>query len=133
VFKAAVDVISRDGSGFNEYVFPKPGTHRVAPKISFNAAYAPWDWIVTTGAYVDDIDTAFRAQLYRSVAVLVALATVLSVVAAVINRRIVRSVAAASDEQHKGIVELNGAVAQMDQVTQQLRPSSKRPQLLRRR
>lgn len=91
VFKAVVDVIQREGKGFNEYVFPKPGTNGVVPKISFDVAYAPWDWIVTTGAYMDDIDAAFRARLYRSVGVLLILAAALCAVVAVINRRIVRS------------------------------------------
>ena len=34
-----------------------------APKIVHNLAYQPWDWILSTGVYVDDIDAAFRAAL----------------------------------------------------------------------
>src|SRR5580658_2857194 len=52
--------------GFVDYVFPRPG---VAPakavrKIGYVVRYAPWDWILATGAYADDIDAAFMASLY---------------------------------------------------------------------
>jgi len=30
------------------------------------ASYQPWDWILSTGVYVDDIDAAFRSTLYQS-------------------------------------------------------------------
>jgi Signal transduction histidine kinase len=44
--------------GFVDYVFPHPGaaSAQAVGKIGYVVRYAPWDWIIATGAYVDDID-----------------------------------------------------------------------------
>jgi len=86
-----VAVIKRDGKGFTAYAFPRPGATEASPKISYNATYQPWDWILMTGLYVDDVDAAFRASLYQSLGILVVLAGVLSAVLALLNRGILRS------------------------------------------
>lgn len=84
-------VIKRDGKGFTAYAFPKPGTIEAFPKISYSVAYQPWNWILTTGLYVDDIDAAFRSTLYQSLGILLILGCVLSAVVALLNRGILRS------------------------------------------
>jgi methyl-accepting chemotaxis protein len=90
-FKAMVDVIKRDGEGFTAYSFPRPGASGASPKIVYNVTYQPWDWILSTGDYIDDIDAAFRSTLYQSLGILAVLAGVLSAVVVLINRSIVRS------------------------------------------
>jgi methyl-accepting chemotaxis protein len=91
VFRAAVAAVEHNGKGFNEYAFPRPGATEASPKISYNLMYRPWDWIITTGIYVDDIDAAFRSTLYQSVGILVVLTAALSAVVLVLNRGIIRS------------------------------------------
>jgi methyl-accepting chemotaxis protein len=91
LYKDAVAVIQRDGRGFSEYAFPKPGATEASPKIAFNTTYQPWDWVFMTGVYLDDIEEAFRSTLYQSLGILVALAAVLSAVVVVLNRSIIRS------------------------------------------
>ncbi|MFT7683985.1 MAG: methyl-accepting chemotaxis protein [Moritella dasanensis] len=48
---------SQSGGGFVEYVYPKPGTDTVQPKLSYSAPIAGTDWFIGTGVYVDDIDS----------------------------------------------------------------------------
>src|SRR5271165_5196382 len=72
-----VAVVQRDGKGFTVYAFPRPGATEASPKIAYNVGYQPWDWILSTGVYVDDIDTAFHTTLYQSIGILVVLAGVL--------------------------------------------------------
>lgn len=91
VFRAAVDAIKRDGKGFNEYAFPRPGSSQASPKISYNVSYQPWDWILTTGVYVDDIDAAFRSMLYRSLGIMLVMVAALSTVVVLFNRSILRA------------------------------------------
>ncbi|MFL9918140.1 methyl-accepting chemotaxis protein [Paraburkholderia fungorum] len=91
MFREMVAVIKRDGQGFTEYEFPKPGATEASPKISYNATYQPWDWILTTGLYIDDLDAAFRTTLYQSLGILVILAAALSAVVVLLNRGILRS------------------------------------------
>lgn len=47
---------AKDGTGFTNYWYNKPGETEASPKRSFNAFFEPWDWILGTGSYVDDID-----------------------------------------------------------------------------
>ena len=44
------------GEGMVEYVWAKPGHKDPKPKFSYIQYFKPWDMVVGTGAYVDDID-----------------------------------------------------------------------------
>jgi methyl-accepting chemotaxis protein len=90
-YKDTVDLIKRDGQGFVSYAFPKPGLTESSPKISYSVHYQPWDWILQTGTYIDDVDAAFRATLYKSFGILLALAGALAVTVVMLNRGILRS------------------------------------------
>jgi len=90
-YKNTVDLIKRGAQGFVSYAFPKPGTTASSPKIGYSVAYQPWDWILQTGVYVDDLDAAFRSTLYQSLGILVVLAGALSAVVVPLNRGILRS------------------------------------------
>ncbi|QDF29882.1 cache domain-containing protein [Halarcobacter anaerophilus] len=42
--------------GLVEYMWEKPGKDKPQKKFSYVHRFAPWDWIIGTGAYVDDIE-----------------------------------------------------------------------------
>ncbi len=44
--------------GLVEYVWPKPGFEKPQPKFSYVMKFEPWDWIIGTGAYVDNISSS---------------------------------------------------------------------------
>jgi methyl-accepting chemotaxis protein len=90
-FREAVALTKRYGKGFRTFAFPRPGETEPAPKIAYDESYQPWDWILTTGVYVDDIDAAFRAALYQNLGILVVLAGALSAIVVLLNRGIIRS------------------------------------------
>ncbi len=48
---------AKQGGGWVTYHWPKPGTQKDYPKISYVAYFAPWDWILGTGVYVDDMQS----------------------------------------------------------------------------
>ena len=57
LFKAAVQIAERDGSGFVDYVWPKPtkdGLSKEQPKLSYVRLIKEWGWVLGTGIYVDD-------------------------------------------------------------------------------
>jgi methyl-accepting chemotaxis protein len=91
LFRETVTVIKRDSKGFVAYAFPRPGATEASPKIAYNVTYQPWDWIIQTGLYVDDLDAAFRSTLYQSLGILAILAAALSAVVMLLNRGILRS------------------------------------------
>lgn len=57
LFAAARDLCARDGSGFVDYLWPKPtpdGMLPDIPKLSYVQLFKPWGWVLGTGVYVDD-------------------------------------------------------------------------------
>ncbi|WP_019936217.1 methyl-accepting chemotaxis protein [Bordetella sp. FB-8] len=52
-------------SHISKYWFPKPGNPKPLLKLTYSLAIPAWDWSISIGAWVDDIDQAFYAQLWR--------------------------------------------------------------------
>ncbi len=60
IIKAAVD-----GGGYSEYWFPKKGETEALPKRSYSMYFEPFDWVIGTGNYIDDI--AKRVELEKEI------------------------------------------------------------------
>lgn len=45
-----------DNSNYTSYLINRPGESEAAPKRSYSVYFQPWDWIIGTGNYIDDID-----------------------------------------------------------------------------
>lgn len=56
IFVEAVSLVEKSGSGYIDYRWPRPGTKKPIPKISYVQEFEPWGWIIGTGIYVEDID-----------------------------------------------------------------------------
>lgn len=52
---------SADGGGYNEFYFTKSDGVTVAPKVAYSQIFKPWGWVVSTGNYVDDMQTEMQA------------------------------------------------------------------------
>jgi methyl-accepting chemotaxis protein len=48
------------GGGFVDYWFPRAGQRQAEPKLGYVQLFRPWGWVIGTGIYIDDVDTAFR-------------------------------------------------------------------------
>ncbi len=56
-FVSMVKTVMDKGSGFVNYHWQwKDIPEQISPKISFVAKFEPWEWIVGTGIYIEDID-----------------------------------------------------------------------------
>ncbi len=91
LYREIIDVGKREGAGYTYYSFAKPGSNEILPKMSYVSMYQPWDWLIVTGVYIDDINAAFYASLGWSLGVLAAIAVVLCVFVSRLNRGILRS------------------------------------------
>ncbi len=81
----------KDGGGFVDYRFPRPGADEALPKISYAAYDKEWGWLMFTGLYVDDVDAAFVKTLWRQGAVtLVLLALLLTAALRFFRSHIIR-------------------------------------------
>ena len=66
LFVDMVSVVKKDGSGFVPYEWPKPGFDRPQPKLSYVVGFAPWDWVIGTGVYIDDLNAQAWVSTQRS-------------------------------------------------------------------
>ncbi len=66
LFKAFVDVTRENDEGYVDYLWPKPtsdGLTEQQPKISFVKEFKPWNWVVGTGVYIDDIEKDVQGRI----------------------------------------------------------------------
>jgi|GEM_PF-320574 len=88
IASAMLQAVAGSGEGFISYAWPKPlpgggETKEVYPKLSYVMLFAPWNWIVGMGDYVDGIDKAVAeeaANLNKAIAAIVTKLVVVSVV-----------------------------------------------------
>ena len=83
LFVSFVDVITRYGSGFVEYQWPKPlkgggVTEQRFTKLSYVAKDDNWGWVLGSGIYIDDVKAAFWA-VATQISVVVLLVILLTV------------------------------------------------------
>jgi len=70
LFIDMVNLVKANGFGFVSYEWPRPGSDKPVPKISFVKGYQPWGWIIGSGIYVDDIDEIVKGQIWELLIVL---------------------------------------------------------------
>lgn len=63
VLREIRDIALNQGSGFVEYRWVRLNEDTPSPKIGYVFHYAPWDWIIGTGVYVDDIEAEVQTRL----------------------------------------------------------------------
>lgn len=106
--------------GVTTYRIPKLGTTLPLDKITYSRLFVPWGWSIGTGAYVDDINATFRAQviwrfwLFSALLAGIALATFLlsrNLVGAL--KRLSARVASVADGEFDGDVP---GIARRDEV-----------------
>ncbi|MBR2142479.1 methyl-accepting chemotaxis protein, partial [Anaerovibrio sp.] len=52
----------KDGGGFTDLMFAKPGETTPLPKRNYTVSFAPYKWVVGTGVWIDTIDTMVAEQ-----------------------------------------------------------------------
>ena len=56
LFNEMVNVCKQSNQGLVKYYWPKPGKDQPQEKFSYVQVFPAWNWIVGTGAYVNDIE-----------------------------------------------------------------------------
>jgi methyl-accepting chemotaxis protein len=64
-----IDRAKTVGGAYVTYSAPRQGNDIAVPKISWVAGFAPWQWMIGTGVYLDDIDDIFWDRTMRASAI----------------------------------------------------------------
>ena len=67
IFHEFAKIASKNGSGFVDYVWPKPGFDKAQAKVSYVKLFKPYNWVIGTGSYVDDISSKMKKEALKSV------------------------------------------------------------------
>jgi len=115
MFVAFVDAVRENGSGFVDYYWQwKDNPNRIVPKLSYVEEFKPWQWVIGTGIYIEDVNQGIarvqRSVSYISLAIVIAIALLLFYVARQslkIERRRARAEQALheSHERYRALVE----------------------------
>lgn len=55
-----VKICKERGSGFDTYMWPKHEGSKPVPKVSYVRLFEPWNWIIGSGVYIDDVHEALK-------------------------------------------------------------------------
>ena len=66
IFNEFVRIAKQQGSGFLNYRWPMPGASAPVEKVSYVQLFQPWNWIVGSGVYLDDIHAEFRTAAIKA-------------------------------------------------------------------
>lgn len=64
-YEIELNGIKKNGELFFDYFFKKMGSDEIAHKMSFAKLYQPFDWVVATGVYLDDVDLFIQSEKNR--------------------------------------------------------------------
>ncbi|NQY86361.1 MAG: cache domain-containing protein [Colwellia sp.] len=89
-FKSFVDKVNSQKQGFVYYQWSKPGSTELQQKSSFVASFEPWQWVLGTGLYLQDIEEDFINKLIRVLFTTLLSILVIVLVSYIISRNILR-------------------------------------------
>ena len=92
VIKDLLAALQGKRSAFVDSSFPRPGSQVSVPKLQFIMHFEPWDWMIGTGVFTDDIDAAFRSRLWSELGVILFILIVEIALAIYITRNVLRQV-----------------------------------------
>jgi len=83
-------VAAESGQGFVDYEYAKPGAplNQASPKLAYVKMFAPWQWTLGTGVYIDDIDATVWSRVLWTGAIALAFLVLIGGVAGFVMFRL---------------------------------------------
>ena len=88
IFTDMANIVKKSGEGFVPYHWPKPGSEEPVAKISFVKGFQPWQLMIGSGIYIDDVDSDFSSIAFTIALITLLILFPLIVVSAYIARSI---------------------------------------------
>ena len=67
IFYEFASICKNNSEGFVDYVWPKPGFNKPQAKVSYVKLFKPFNWVIGTGAYVDDITKDLQKEALQAI------------------------------------------------------------------
>ncbi len=67
LFREMVNIAGSQGDGYVDYYWERPGEAVPISKLSYVRLFPDWGWVIGTGVYTDDIETAYQQELWTAV------------------------------------------------------------------
>lgn len=61
-YEEELNGVKKNGELYFEYYFKKMNSEKIAHKMTFAKLYKPYDWVVATGVYLDDVDQLIEKE-----------------------------------------------------------------------
>ncbi len=123
IFADMVRTVRSEGEGFVDYLWAKPGMKDPVEKISFVKGFEPWDWVIGSGIYIDDVETIFQENVVNYSMILIVILALIStmswLVATAVTKpvamlhKVMRDVSANSDLSLLANIDGKDEIAQM--------------------
>jgi methyl-accepting chemotaxis protein len=94
-FPEMVKIARNNAEGGNfEYMWRKTADSDIVEKASYIKLFQPWNWVLGTGIFLDDLEQEFAAQAKRAAAIGLALVILMGLLITVIARSIIQPLTA---------------------------------------
>lgn len=64
-YEVELNGINKDGELFFDYYFKEIDSEKISHKMSFAKLYKPYNWVVATGVYLDDVDQLIQNEIVK--------------------------------------------------------------------
>lgn len=116
IFREFINVCKANGEGFVNYHWPKAGASEPVPKVSYVKLFKPWNWVVGSGIYVDDVDAQVASLRWQILIPTIISMGILMTIVVLVVRSMIRPV--------QEIVEVSSRMAKGD-LTMELEAKTK--------
>jgi methyl-accepting chemotaxis protein len=124
LFVEFAEVCKRNGAGFVDYYWPKPGATKPVPKVSYVKLLPQWGWIIGSGIYVDDVETEVSRIFYLIFGLLAAIAAVGLTLSVFMTRSIARPINRIAASLNDGAEQVSNGSGEVSASSQSLAEGS---------
>jgi methyl-accepting chemotaxis protein len=97
LFVEFAEMVKTNGAGHVEYLWPKPGSDKPVPKVSYVKGFAPWGWLIGSGVYVDTVEQAIQSRIIDFALAALALGGLLLAIGIAIARSLLKQLGGEPD------------------------------------
>jgi methyl-accepting chemotaxis protein len=65
ILEHVIEAIGNNDEGMASYDYPKPGQTQPLPKLTYAKKFKPWDIVITSGVWIDDIDADYHEAVLK--------------------------------------------------------------------